>query len=196
VAPCGGDVLGTWTSASCELKISGMANLGTTGLGCTMAPITGSMKVSGSWTAKAGGMFADATTTSGQAVLELAKECKAISGFATTCDRINLQNLGLTNEPERNTSFTCVDKAETEGCTCTAVINQYGGMASISLESAFNDVEGSSGTYTTAENKLVAKTDDVETEYSYCVAGNTLTMNLTTVSMLGTVTGPIVLQKQ
>jgi len=59
VAPCGGDVIGTWTAASCELTVSGMADIALAGLGCTMAPATGSLSVSGTWTASADGMYMD-----------------------------------------------------------------------------------------------------------------------------------------
>lgn len=189
VAPCGGDVVGTWSAASCEMTISGVADMVPTGLGCTEAPATGAISVSGTWTATGDGMFTDKTTTTGEAFLELAPECLEISGFATTCDRIVLDPLGLT-------SVVCVDNPATEGCTCTATINQSGGLGLVSIDSAFNSPEGSTGMYTTADNALVTTVAGVDSEYSYCVGGNTLTMNITTPSKVGTLTGPIVLQKQ
>jgi hypothetical protein len=188
VPACGGEVVGTWKAASCEIKIGGMADMGSTGLGCAKAPVVGSLKVSGTWTATADGKFTDATTTTGTAVIELEKACLSISGFGTTCDRIPLDPMGLT-------SVVCVDNPANEGCTCTATINQAGGMSAITIDSAFNPPEGSSGTYKTAENKLTT-TAGVYTEYSYCATGNTLTMNLVTAIPVGTLTGPVVLQKQ
>lgn len=189
VQPCGGDVIGAWSAGSCEITVSGMANLVPLGIGCTAAPITGTLAVSGTWTAMAGGMFSDATKTTGEAVMELAPECLMISGFSGTCDRLVFDPLGLT-------SVACVDNEETEGCTCTATISQSGGMGAISFESSLNGEEGSTGTYTTADNKLVTTAGGIDTEYSYCVAGNILTAKLTTPSPLGTLTGPIMLQKQ
>jgi hypothetical protein len=53
-----------------------------------------------------------------------------------------------------------------------------------------------SGTYTTADNKLTTTAAGVNTEYSYCVAGSTLTMQLSMPSNLGTLMSPIVLQAQ
>lgn len=188
-AACGGDVVGSWTAAGCEISISGMANMVPTGLGCAMAPVTGSLKVTGVWTAMADGTFVDKTTTSGEAVILLAKECLTISGFAATCDRIVLDPLGLV-------STVCVDDPATEGCTCTSTINQPGSMAAISIDASFNDPEGAAGTYMIAGNTLVTTTEGVDSEYSYCAAENTLTANLTTVTHVGTLTGPIVLQKQ
>jgi hypothetical protein len=188
-AACGGDVVGTWSAIGCEITISGMTDVSAAGIGCTAAPVTGSMTVSGTWTAKADGMFADATVTKGEAVIKLARECLMVSGTVSRCDRIPFDPIGLP-------SVMCVDDAATGGCTCTATINQYGGMAALSADSAFNGPEGSKGTYTAADNKVVTTVEGVATEYSYCVAGSTMTMNLTTVTRVGTLTGPVVLQKQ
>jgi hypothetical protein len=187
VAPCGGDVIGTWTAASCELTVSGMADIGLAGLGCTMAPVTGSLSVSGTWTASADGMYMDNTTTTGQVVHELAAPCLDVSGFEATCDRIVLDSIGLPSpEPPAQ---QCVDNAATEGCTCTTTINQQGGLAQISRNAS------ASGTYTTSANELVTTADGVDTEYSYCVAGNTLAVTLGMVSAAPTM-DPIVFQKQ
>ena len=187
LAPCGGDVIGTWAAASCELTVSGMADIALAGLGCTMAPATGSLLVSGTWTASAGGTYMDDTTTTGQVVHELAAACLMVSGFATTCDRVVLDSIGLPSpEPPAQ---QCVDNDATEGCTCTTTINQHGGLAQISISAP------TSGTYTTSGNELVRTADGVDTEYSYCVAGNTLTVTPGTASAAPTM-GPIVFQKQ
>ncbi|HEX6277073.1 MAG TPA: hypothetical protein VFZ53_28725 [Polyangiaceae bacterium] len=182
VPACGGDLVGAWTAASCPQTVTGMADLTLLGIGCTMVPVTGSLSVSGTWTGMAGGMYTDNTTTSGQAVLELPAICLEVSGFMAECDRLVFDPIGLN-------SVVCVDNAATMGCTCTATINQMGGIGSISLDAS------TSGTYTTADNKVVMTALEVNTEYSYCVAGNTLTMNLTTPSKIGTIGGPIVLTK-
>jgi hypothetical protein len=192
-AACGGDVVGTWMVSGCGLTLGGMANLVPAGIGCTEAPIMGSVTVSGTWTATADGMFTDNTTTVGQATLELAPECLMISGFAAECDRINLDSGGLLNT-------VCVDNTQTMGCTCTVPIDQSGGLAAVSYEGSVD--AASSGTYTAADNKVTTSVPSsspggvLETEYAYCVASTTLTMTVSTQTNAGVVTGPIVFQKQ
>jgi hypothetical protein len=162
-----------------------MADLTSIGLGCASAPVTGWLRVGGTWVAMGDGTYVDNTTTTGEAILALAQECLTISGVMTSCDRIGsaLASLGLY-------SSVCVDDPETNGCTCTATIQQSGGLASISPFDATN------GTYRTADTELVVTSSGVDTEYRYCVDGNTLTMAPGTASAVGTLTGPIVLQRQ
>jgi hypothetical protein len=189
-AACGGAVVGTWLIAGsgCGLTLSGMANLIPAGIGCTSAPIDGKVTVAGSFTAMEGGMFMDATTTVGDATLQLAPECLMISGFAAECDRINLDSAGLVG-------IACVDNTETMGCDCTLPINQTGGLGVISYEGS--SMGALSGTFTTMDNKLVTTlSSDLATEYAYCVAETTLTLTVSMPTNAGTVTGPIVLQKQ
>jgi hypothetical protein len=189
-APCGGDAVGTWTSESCEIAIGGKSDLGPVGLGCKSAVVSGSIVVSGTFTATADGKYTDATTTKGTAAIELEKACLEVSGFGTTCDRIGLETIGLTK-------LTCLDNAQTGGCSCTATIEQPGNMAWIVLASSMNGPEGSKGTYTAADNKLVTTTEFGDaTEYSYCVAGDTMTVTPISPSNVGTFTGPIVFKKQ
>ena len=127
----------------------------------------------------------DDTTTSGEEVLELPAGCLTVSGTTTTCDELGspLRAMGFA-------SATCIDNAATGGCTCTATVQQTGGMAVVSIDAS------TSGTFTTADNKLVTTAFQIDTEYSYCVSGNTLTMTPQGELKAGTVTGPIVLQKQ
>jgi hypothetical protein len=176
-------LVGSWMAASCELTVSGMVDMAATGLMCASAPVTGSLEVSGTWTADAGGTYMDATTTSGELLIELPEACKMISGTTTTCDRVVLGALGLN-------SIACVDNTTTMGCTCTATVNQEGRPAFIAVEHAM------SGTFVTEGNNVVMTGEGRDTEYSYCVSENTLTMTLETVGQVGTVTGNIVLQKQ
>jgi hypothetical protein len=184
VTPCGGDVVGTWTAAPCSLMLTGNADLSGFGIDCTSAPVTGSLQVTGTWTASSDGTYTDNTTTSGDAQLELPPTCLRVSGTTTTCDKLgsSLQALGYT-------SLTCTDNSASGGCTCPATIQQSGGLALVSIDAA------PSGTYTTANNKLVTTGFGINTEYSYCVSANTMTMTLVTVGKAGTVTGTIVLQK-
>jgi hypothetical protein len=119
---------------------------------------------------------------------ELAAICLEVSGFTAKCDRLSFETIGLLN-------VACVDNTETMGCTCEATIEQYAGMGHIANASLNNDSSGTTGTYTAADNTLATVTEDgASVDYSYCVAGNTMTMKVTSVGAL-TVTGPIVLQK-
>jgi hypothetical protein len=133
-------------------------------------------------------MFMDGTTTTGEVVHELEAECLMVSGFETTCDRIVLDSVGLPSPEAPATQ--CVDNAATEGCTCTTTINQQGRLGFIALDAP------TSGTHMTADNTLVMSAPGVETEYSYCVAGNTLTMTIDTPGGASPAMGPIVLTKQ
>src|SRR5450755_1519290 len=62
VTACGGDVVGTWTVSSC-LNVSGQLDLSISP-DCS-AQVTGSLQVSGTWSAKADGTYTDNTTTTG-----------------------------------------------------------------------------------------------------------------------------------
>jgi hypothetical protein len=138
----------------------------------------------------ADGKYTDATTSKGTAAFELEKACLEVSGFQTSCDRLGFETIGLTK-------VVCVDNAATGGCSCTATIEQPGNMAWVALAPSTYGPEGSKGTYTAADNKLTATTEfsDVA-EYSYCVAGDTMTVAPITPSNVGTFTGPIVFKKQ
>jgi hypothetical protein len=189
-APCGGDVVGTWTSESCEIAIGGKADLGPVGIGCKSADVKGSITVIGGFTLTADKKYTDATTTKGTAAFELEKACLEVSGFQATCDRLGFEPIGLTK-------VACVENAATGGCSCTATIEQPGNMAWIVLATSMYGPEGSKGTYTTADNKLVTTTEFADAaEYSYCVAGDTMTVTPITPSNVGTFTGPIVFKKQ
>jgi hypothetical protein len=189
VPACGGDVVGTWTAASCEMTVSGQIDLGPVGIGCTMAPVTsGTLEVGGTWTGMAGGMFSDTTTTTGTVNFEMAAACLEVSGFMAECDRLSFETIGLLN-------VACVDNTTTMGCTCEATVEQFAGMGHIAQASVNNDSSGTTGTYTSADNTLSTVTEDgAMVDYSYCVAGNTMTMKVASVGAF-TVTGSIVLQK-
>jgi hypothetical protein len=189
-APCGGDPVGTWISESCEIAIGGKTDVGPVGIGCKSADVKGSITVIGAFTVTADGKYTDATTTKGTAAFELEKACLEVSGFQASCDRLAFETIGLTK-------VVCVDNAMTAGCSCTATIEQAGNMAWIALAPSTYGPEGSKGTYTAADNKLVATTEfsDVA-EYSYCVAGDTMSVTPITPSTVGTFTGPIVFKKQ
>jgi hypothetical protein len=68
-------------------------------------------------------------------------------------------------------------------------------MGHIANASINNDSSGTTGTYTSADNELATETEDgAAVEYSYCVAGNTMTMKVASAGALP-LTGNIVLQK-
>jgi hypothetical protein len=177
VVPCGGSVVGTWNVTSSCLTISGEQDLTLAGLNCAPAPITGSLHVTGTWTANADGTYADGTTTTGTEQFQLAPACLMLSGTTTTCDGIGgpLQGLGFQ-------SVTCTP-AGNGGCTCTATVNQMGGAGLVSV------LASGSGNYATSGNTL---TVDSNSPYSYCVSGSKMTWTPQPTSP--TTTGTIVFQ--
>jgi hypothetical protein len=167
--------------------VTGMVNMAGLGLGCQTAPITsGSLKVSGTWSAAADGTYMDASKTTGVQEVELPAACLTVSGFVTTCAKVS--------RPFKDTlgyaTAECLDNAETGGCTCTTTIDQVGGLAVVSKASP------DTGTYTATDGSLVMAFEQVPTEYSYCVASTTMAMTVTTVGKTGTVMGTMVLEKQ
>lgn len=183
VTPCGGNVVGTWVAAGSCLPVSGMADMTGFGLGCTQAPIAGTLEVSGTWTANADGTFMDQTTTSGDSQIDLPPGCLNVSGTTTTCDRLGgaIQALGYS-------LVTCVDAASGGGCTCSATAEQTGGLAMLAFGAA------TSGTYTTADSVLTT-TASGNNSYAYCVTGSTLVMTPQSPGRTGTLAGTIVLVK-
>jgi hypothetical protein len=183
VTSCGGDVVGTWVVAGSCLPVSGMANVSGFGLGCTAAPVTGLLEVTGTWTARADGTFTDQTITSGDSQLELPPECLNVSGTITTCDRLGgaFQALGYA-------SVLCTDAASGGGCTCQASAEQAGGLAMLAIGAP------SMGAYSAANGVLTTSTG-VDTEYAYCVTGNTLVMTPQTTGATGALTGTIAFVK-
>ena len=184
VAPCGGDVVGTWVVAGSCLPVSGVANMSGFGLGCTEAPITGALEVTGTWAANANGTFTDGTTTTGDSQIELPPSCLSVSGTTTSCDRLGgaLQVLGYA-------LVECVNAASGGGCTCAATVDQAGGLAMV----AFGPP--SSGTYTTANNVLTASAGSAANAYAYCVSGNQMLMTPQATGTTGALTGTVVLVK-
>ncbi len=179
VTPCGGDVTGTWTVTSACLSLSGPLDMQTLfALSCPTGQVTGSLQVTGTWTAKADGTFVDGTTTTGTEQLSLPSECKILSKSPVTCDRIGSVMSGGYYD-----TATCVDAAD-GGCTCSGTIKQTGSMGFVSSDPQ------TSGNYTTASNTITNTQDS--TQLSYCVSGNKLT--LTPQGTSPAATGTIVLQ--
>jgi len=179
VVPCGGDLSGTWTVTPSCLKVSGQYDMADFGIGCKFATITGGgLDVKGTFTAAADGKFTDGTTTTGTVLFTLDKTCLEVSGTTTNCDSVSgsLSSLGFES--------TVCNANAAKGCDCVGTVNQKGSIGSPSSDPL------ASGKLTTASNEFTSPDSKV---YSYCVAGNKLTMTPKTTSP--TVTGSIVLQK-
>lgn len=184
--PCGGDLAGTWNVAMCELPITGVLDMMGFGLGCSTGMVTsGSLQITGAITFNADGTYTDNTVTTGEQTVELEKACLNISGTVTACDRVG----GPVRDALGYVSFDCVDNAETEGCTCMGTIDQEGGLGLVSLDPY------TEGSFTTMENNVSLEGEDEDTEYSYCVAEDTLVATFVTVGKIGTISAPIVMQK-
>jgi hypothetical protein len=184
VTPCGGNVVGTWSVTSSCLTVTGQVDMSSLGIGCTSASVTGSLQVTGTWTANSDGTYSDNTTTSGDEQLTLPAACLTVSGTTTTCDALSrsaLPSLGYA-------SGTCTDAAG-GGCNCSAHVQQTGGIGVLNLMATTN------ADYTTSGNTLTtSQSGRYNTPYSYCVSGSSLTMTPQPTSP--TTTGTIVLQKQ
>jgi hypothetical protein len=144
---------------------------------CKNVAVTGSVTVSGTWTAKSDGTYTDGTTTTGTAQVQLPAGCLMISGTTTTCKMIGGPLAGVGFD-----SVTCTDAAG-GGCACSATINQTGSAGYLSPDPQ------KSGNYTTASNTLTA---DGTTNYSYCVSGGKLTVTPQSTEL--TTSGTIVFQ--
>ena len=184
VAACGGPAAGVWTASSSCLKLSGGLDLAAAGLdpnSCTSATISGTLSVTGKFTANANGTYKDETMTTGNVQLELAKGCLVISGTTIDCK-------GAANAVEAAgyTGVMCNPSAS-GGCSCTAMVNQKGGMG------IPNPVPGVDGNYTTAANVLTVTTDAGDKKYGYCGATGSLKISPQT-GTATTITGSVAFQ--
>ncbi|HVZ88423.1 MAG TPA: arabinofuranosidase catalytic domain-containing protein [Polyangia bacterium] len=179
VSACGGTVTGTWNVTSGCLSVSGDLDVRTIfSLSCATGQVTGSLQVTGTWTANADGTFTDNTTTTGTETLTLPSDCLILSQAQVTCDTIGSVMSGGYYE-----TASCV-AASSGGCVCTGTINQMGSMG---LVTAAPDTSGS---YTAASNTITNTQD--QSAYSYCVSGGKLTV--TPQGTQPAATGTIVLQ--
>ena len=122
VTPCGGDVLGTWTVTASCLTVNGDMALPFVGLDhCESVLVTGSLDVTGTWTANGDGTYSDDTHTTGSHHLEFGEECKRFDATPIGCD-----TLGAFVEYLGYADASCVDNPATDGCSCEAVIDQPG----------------------------------------------------------------------
>jgi hypothetical protein len=189
VTPCGGDVVGTWTVTASCLTVSGEMDLTSLGLfDCESVPVTGSLDVTGTWTANGDGTYSDDTRTTGSHHLELGEECKVFDATPIRCDTIGsgMRGMGYADA-------SCVDNPATDGCTCEAVIDQPGTYSETGgIGFAPNPTWRSGDSYTTADGVLTIG----EATYSYCVSGNKLRLTPVSTDLTGTVEGSVELQMQ
>lgn len=185
VTPCGGDVVGTWVAGSSCLPVTGNVDMMGFGLGCTDSPVSGDLAVTGTLTFGADGSVTDETTTTGNQNLALLASCLDVSGTITTCDRVSapLSSLGFAD-------VECTPDETTGGCSCPATVDQSSGMAMISFDAI------DTGDYTAADNVLTITDGRNETQYTYCVEGDVLTISPQTVRATGPVGGTIVFARQ
>jgi len=175
--PCGGNLVGTWNVTSACLNLSGDMNVELLELGCSSVPVTGSLQVTGTWTADAKGNYTDTTTTKGSITFPLSTACMTVSSTPVECSK--MANIFTAAGWK---SAACSSNAGQ--CNCSATANQPGTIGVVYSNAS------TSGTYTISGSGL--KTDDA-VDYSYCVSGNTLT--LTPQPTILPVTGTVVLQK-
>jgi hypothetical protein len=186
VTPCGGDVDGSWTVIDSCLTVGGSVDVSDFGLGCNSAPTTGSLGVTGTWSASAEGMtIADDTTTFGDATFEVPPECANTATMPITCPRL-AEPIGPYVGYE---SLACIDSTSA-WCDCSGTFEQTGGLGLISTSPI------ASGTFTTADGVLTVSDGTNQTEYAYCSSGDTLTLSVKNVGMTGAVTGTVVLRKR
>jgi len=175
---CGGDLVGTWKVTSSCLTLSGDWDVSLASLGCPTVPVTGSLEVTGTWSATSKGKYTDNTVTKGSIAFPLSPSCLSVSSVKVDCSKMGgaLTALG----------WAKVDCTTDGGgnCNCLGTANQTGGIGVVSAWAA------TSGAYKVSGNALNVD-DDVD--YSYCVAGKELT--LTPKPTILPLTGTVVLPK-
>lgn len=175
--------MGTWSVASGCLGVTGQLNLQDIGSGpsCPSVSVTGSLQVTGTWTASPGPTYTytDNTTTQGTEQFPLAASCLLVSGTQVGCSGW----ASLLGSALGYTALDC-ESASGGGCNCTGTVSQSGGIGLVSPSASNN------GNYATSGNTM---TIDGNGQYQYCATASGLT--LTPQSTSPTLTGSIVLQK-
>ena len=161
VTPCGGSAVGTWDVTSSCLSLSGDMDVSLASLGCKTVPVSGSLHVTGTWTAKSDGTYVDNSVTTGSITFPLAASCLSVSSVNVACDKAAgaITALGWA---------TAVCSNDSSGqCSCSVTANQQGGLGVISPWAM------TSGNYTTSGSGL---NTDSTVDYSYCTSGSNLTV--------------------
>jgi hypothetical protein len=155
-APCGGDVVATWTIASSCVSdtAKSMGNMNCPGATTN----TSSLHIGGTATFNADMTYTRTTTTSGTVTTTFPASCLSQGGVTITCAELSQL---LMQDPSMG-SGSC---AGTTSCSCTF--------------NAQNASSTETGTYTTTAAgvlTLTSSTNGVE-EDDYCVKGNTFTIS-------------------
>jgi len=179
VTPCGGDVVGTWNVTSSCLKVSGTLDVRSLfSFSCATGQVSGSLQLTGSWSAKADGTFVDGTSTTGTEQVTLGADCLVLSGAPVSCDALGGVMSGVYFD-----TVTCTPAAA-GGCSCNANVKQKGSMGILSADPQ------KEGNYTLSGNTLKIVQDN--SSYAYCSSGK---LTVTPQGMNPTTTGEIVLEK-
>jgi hypothetical protein len=161
--------------SSC-LTLAGDMDVVLASLGCPKVPVTGSLHVTGTWTANSDGTYTDNTVTTGSISFPLAPACLSVSSVNVECSKA----AGALSALGWNT--TC--STDTAGhCSCTGSANQTAGIGVVSPWAM------TQGMYMTSASGLNV---DGNVDYSYCTSGSTLT--LTPKQTVLPISGTIVLQ--
>ena len=200
VTACGGDVVGTWDVTGSCLAVSGQVDVSASGLNCNSQPgvdfpltqptVTGSLQVAGTFTVNADGTVADNTTTTGTVTFVFSGYCREGAATCASCARLAtviFPSLGYASATCEEDPNSVASPGCGNGCTCTATVDQSGGMGLVTTDAS------ATSTYTPAGSDFTVNPGDLQ--YSYCVSGTALTV--TPVSPTPTVTtGSIQLQQQ
>ena len=117
---CGGSVVGTWDVTSSCLSLSGDMDVSLASFGCKTVPVSGSLHVTGSWTAKSDGTYVDNTVTTGTVTFPLSPACLSISSVAIDCSKG-----GGAITPLGWKTASCANDSSGH-CVCTATADQPG----------------------------------------------------------------------
>ena len=169
VAACGGSIVGTYTASSPCLKVDGKLDISKASLdprSCVNPTISGTLNVSGTFSAVASGTFTDGTTTTGNLTVQLPAGCLQISGTTVNCKGINAPLAGGLGFE----SADCQNAATGGGCTCAVVVNHTGSMGLLTADTQAN------GNYTTTGNNLTLAVAIADAPYAYCASAGKLSV--------------------
>jgi len=154
VAPCGGDVVGTWKiTKSCADSAAIIAAVSEICPAATVQSID--VQTTGTFSFNADGTYTEGVTTGGSATVFIPSSCLVQGGITYTC---SLVTLALTvMKPAGVDSISCSDASG--GCDCKVVPSTL--------------VRNQAGTYTTTDNTYTTSpAEGTPVESSYCVQGN------------------------
>ena len=136
-------MVGTWTVTSSCLALSGDMDVTLASLGCKTVPVTGSLHVTGTWTANGDGTYTDNTVTTGSITFPLGP----VVPVGVVRQRRVLQGGGQHLRHSAGPRVTCSSDAGGH-CSCSATANQSGGIGVVSPWAM------TSGNYTTSGSGL------------------------------------------